>query len=107
MFHNNRAHRLLPALVLTALVAGLASPAHARPAAQRGGDLQREGDLFSSLWTAVSRLWEGHPGGGSAGRDLRRLAGAEGATLDPHGGSTTGGTGGTAATPGSQGSGSH
>jgi hypothetical protein len=101
MSRNNRVFRLLPALALTAVMAG-GVPAQARPAApmaHRGGIVQADWEPFSAFWTVVSRLWEG-PRANTHG--LRSVAGAEGASLDPHGGTGTG----TAVSPG-QTSGSH
>jgi hypothetical protein len=99
MSGSNRAFRLLPALVLTAVVAG-GVPVQARPgapAAHRGGVPQGDWEPFSALWTAISRLWD-RPRADTHG--LRSLTGAEGASLDPHGGAGGSGTGTTAA-PGS------
>ena len=108
MFRSNRRCRLLSALALAALVAGLGAPAHARPASRQGGVGEGWAPL-ASLWTAVSRLWTGEVSGlagSAAGRGLRHLTGAEGASLDPHGGTSNTGSGTGTGSPAPQGNGS-
>ncbi|HEV7518248.1 MAG TPA: hypothetical protein VGR07_18265 [Thermoanaerobaculia bacterium] len=102
MSGRNPLRRLVPVLVVAALVAGLAAPAHARPAFRQSAAVGLSS--LGELWTYVSRLWSGGVAGSSASHGLRSLFGAEGASLDPHGNPTpaagSGAGGGTAVTHG-------
>jgi hypothetical protein len=94
MYGRNRLRRLLPAFALAALVAGLAAPAQARQAARHAAV---GAGLGSEVRALLSRLWDG------GSRGLHTLFGAEGASLDPHGGAPAAGSGagsGAAATQG-------
>src|SRR6185369_15673143 len=92
MLGRNSLRRLVPVLVAAALVAGLAAPAHARPVARQGAQAVSRSPL-AGLWTYVSRLWTGLAGAPAGGQGLRSLFGAEGASLDPHGGAPAAGAG--------------
>jgi hypothetical protein len=91
MHGRNRLRRLLPALALTALVAGLASPAQAR---QTPRHAISEAGWSMEMRVFLSRLWQ------SGSQGLHSLFGAEGASLDPHGGAPSAGGGGAAITQG-------
>jgi hypothetical protein len=92
MSRPNSLRRLIPALVAAALVAGLAAPAHARPVARQGAQAAGWSPL-AGLRAYVSRLWSGVAGAPAGGQGLRSLFGAEGASLDPHGGTPAPGAG--------------
>ncbi|HTQ79149.1 MAG TPA: hypothetical protein VMM92_04075 [Thermoanaerobaculia bacterium] len=103
---RNRVSHFAPALAVTAALASLAlSGAVTSPAAARPAENPREARAAapspvsasvsaSGFWAAVSR-WLGDPvaAASAAGHGLRSLWGAEGASLDPHGGAAAGSNG--------------
>jgi hypothetical protein len=93
---RNRLRRLLPALALSAFVATLAVPAQARQGSRQAPPAAPAAGWSTEARAFLSRLWSG------GGQGLHSLFGAEGASLDPHGGAPTGsGTGtGSAVTVG-------
>jgi hypothetical protein len=96
MHGRNRFRRLVPVLAAATLVAGLAVPAHARPAVRPSARAAASSPL-AGLWSSVSRLLSG---GLSGAGSLRGIFGAEGASLDPHGSPAAGPAGGAAAVHG-------
>ncbi len=87
MHGRNRLRRLLPALALSACVATLAVPAQARQGSRqvpKAAPAAVAAGWSTQAQAFLSRLWSG----GSQG--LHSLFGAEGASLDPHGGAPTG-----------------
>jgi hypothetical protein len=101
MQRRNRVPRLLTAFALVVVTGGAALPAHARPA--RPAAAAPAGSPWAELWSFASRLWESGPAGGSgavAAHGLRSTRGAEGASLDPHGGAASGAGTATGVGPG-------
>ena len=100
MHGRNQLRRLLPVLALSAFVATLAVPAQARQGSRSAAPAAPAArTAVTATWSTeardfLSRLWQG----GSHG--LHTLFGAEGASLDPHGGAPTGAGTGAVVTPG-------
>jgi hypothetical protein len=96
MHGRNRLRRMIPALALTALVAATAIPAQAQKVSRPSAPVVRAG-WSTGAREFLSQIWQGGRQG------LHSLFGAEGASLDPHGGAPTNGSGaggGTTATVG-------
>lgn len=84
---RNRFHRFAPALALAVLAGALAAPAQARPAApHRAAAEESRFSPFAAFWSYLSDFWQA----GAAAHGFRNAIGAEGASLDPHGGTGTG-----------------
>ena len=92
MYGRNRLRRLLPVLALSALVAAMAIPAQARQVSRKAAPAAPEAGWSAEARALLSQLWQG------GRQSLHSLFGAEGASLDPHGGAPTSGGAGSAAT---------